>query len=359
MQQQYHLHQSWLWLLLLPLLSLSSCSGADTDDAGNLPAASTMPISFTALSKWDEAQAKSSTSPHTRLSEDATTKTLSFDKNDAIGVFAYLNSSETPNFMNNQKVTYDGVNWNYSPVKYWPNNEADKLSFYAYYPQEENPDNNIVIGNESSGNLILTYNSKKADVDLMVASNEVLSYSSGNGRVALPFKHLLAKIRFRFRNDWEVEKNRYRLAINYLHFSCNTNNMLTYDFKSKKAEWSDSNDCSYDPSVINIDGYYPYSKNDFADIVAPFYFVPDLIKQGKIELGLDVMQLNSTTGIWEKITAHSTPTYIMQADLQNDIKISEGASLVCNISFKPSSGLTITMITEVDGWKEIDNDHKI
>ena len=47
-----------------------------------------------------------------------------------------------PNFMYNQKVTYSDANgsWSYSPLKYWPNTEGDKLSFFTYapYPSETN-----------------------------------------------------------------------------------------------------------------------------------------------------------------------------------------------------------------------------
>lgn len=156
-----------------------------------------MPISFTALSKWDEAQAKSSSAPHTRLSEDATTKTLSFDKNDAIGVFAYLNSSDFPNFMNNQKVTYDGVNWNYSPVKYWPNNEKDELSFYAYYPSST-INSQIKVSTTDTGNPIVTYDNTKADVDLMVAQTPTQHFFTSKDGVKFNFSHLLARVKFRF-----------------------------------------------------------------------------------------------------------------------------------------------------------------
>lgn len=220
MQQQYHLHQSWLWLFLLPLLGLSSCSGADTDDAGNHPAASTMPISFTALSKWDEAQSKSSTSPHTRLSEDATTKTLSFDRNDAIGVFAYLNNSDSPNFMNNQKVTYDGSNWNYSPVKYWPNNEEDKLSFYAYYPYRETFDGDTIKAISSSNNkLTINYCCPNANIDLM-ASKPITgqTYTESQGTVPLKFQHLLARVKFRFTVENANEQIDYTPVIHVIKY---------------------------------------------------------------------------------------------------------------------------------------------
>ena len=69
------------------------------------------------------------------------------------GVFAYYTGTTnfetwsqgdnvTPNFMYNQKVTgksVDGkVTWSYSPVKYWPNNVGDKVTFLAYAPYYEN-----------------------------------------------------------------------------------------------------------------------------------------------------------------------------------------------------------------------------
>lgn len=58
------------------------------------------------------------------------------------GVFAYytgqstwsaLGASTTPNFMYNQEVKYNS-GWEYTPVKYWPNTEGDKISFFAYAP---------------------------------------------------------------------------------------------------------------------------------------------------------------------------------------------------------------------------------
>ena len=44
--------------------------------------------------------------------------------------------------MYNQKVTYNGTDWTYEPIKYWPNNDGALVSFYAYAPyfQEFNED---------------------------------------------------------------------------------------------------------------------------------------------------------------------------------------------------------------------------
>jgi len=57
------------------------------------------------------------------------------------GVFAYYTTSDykagstIPNFMYNTKVTgtTNGttINWTYTPLRYWPNDENDKLSFFV------------------------------------------------------------------------------------------------------------------------------------------------------------------------------------------------------------------------------------
>lgn len=73
-------------------------------------------------------------------------------KNDGFGVFAYdqgtteilsyVKGNIKPNFMLNEKIEWKGTSgsekWQYSPVKYWPNNVNNMLSFYAYAPFNEN-----------------------------------------------------------------------------------------------------------------------------------------------------------------------------------------------------------------------------
>jgi len=68
----------------------------------------------------------------------------------SIGVYAYLHDNSTwsdaavPNFMWNQQATCEekGGNFNYSPLKYWPNEVNDKVSFMAYFPYTaESPGN--------------------------------------------------------------------------------------------------------------------------------------------------------------------------------------------------------------------------
>ena len=58
-------------------------------------------------------------------------------KDTGFGVFCYSTGantylpSGTPDFMYNQQVTYEGAAWDYAPVKYWPNREDGRLSYYT------------------------------------------------------------------------------------------------------------------------------------------------------------------------------------------------------------------------------------
>ena len=63
------------------------------------------------------------------------------------GVFAcytgnlkYEYTSVQPDFMFNQQVKWAASAWTYDPVKYWPNQASDYLTFFAYAPYEPSPD---------------------------------------------------------------------------------------------------------------------------------------------------------------------------------------------------------------------------
>ena len=85
----------------------------------------------------------------TYVGRDASTRASVIDlaglqrSTSGFGVFAYytrtanFTGNEVPNFMNNQKVTYSGSAWTYSPLKYWPNNVGEKVTFLAYAPYHD------------------------------------------------------------------------------------------------------------------------------------------------------------------------------------------------------------------------------
>lgn len=112
------------------LLVMTGCS-KETGPSGT----GESPISFDMASTGVETRA---------LNEISTDADL---RNESIGVFAsytgkftYENTTVSPDFMYNQEVKYTANNvWEYDPVKYWPNNEEDHVSFFAYAPYEASP----------------------------------------------------------------------------------------------------------------------------------------------------------------------------------------------------------------------------
>ena len=95
------------------------------------------------------------------------------------GVFAYKTEGETydngqfePGFMYNQGVFFENGSWNYSNVKYWPNeygsdaqsDKVDRLSFFAYAPYvEEKSPGNGKVDDMTSGITGFTSNTTKGD----------------------------------------------------------------------------------------------------------------------------------------------------------------------------------------------------
>lgn len=132
-----------------------------------------------------------------------------FLSGDAIGVMAYYvpsgdswesyKAEAKPDFMYNQKVSYDGRSWSYAPVMYWPQDPGACVNFYAYFPWDDGSGNDGVkvssVTSAGEPSFVFTLN-EKADKDLMVAANEGLTVS--DGPVALQFQHVLGKVQFKF-----------------------------------------------------------------------------------------------------------------------------------------------------------------
>ena len=88
------------------------------------------------------------------IGSDANLQDLTFENHPSananprgFGVFAaytgqlkYENTTVSADFMYNQQVTYSSSAWEYNPVKYWPNETNDYVSFFAYAPYEPSPD---------------------------------------------------------------------------------------------------------------------------------------------------------------------------------------------------------------------------
>lgn len=128
------------------------------------------------------------------------------------GVFAYHTSGDyaaatTPNFMYNQHVSYVSSAWTYSPVKYWPNNTSDKITFFAYAPyvETDDTDNFVFTANTLTGDPKITYTvteTVKNQDDLLwaVDSSNGLPFRNKvkqNTDIHFHFRHALSRIGFK------------------------------------------------------------------------------------------------------------------------------------------------------------------
>lgn len=128
-------------------------------------------------------------------------------KKQGFGVFAFYTgqsdwdgydgvAKETPNYMNNQKVVWNNTDqaWTYSPLKYWPNNTGDKVSFFAYAPYDASK----AWKTNSVGYITFTVdNDVTKQVDLLCCKGVTnQTKQSTTGKVTFNFQHALARIGF-------------------------------------------------------------------------------------------------------------------------------------------------------------------
>lgn len=181
------------------------------------------------------------------------------DAGQSIGVYAYYHDGSTwdadeayntanpeapkrliPNFMWNQQATCQekGSNFSYSPLKYWPNESDDKLSFMAYFPYTdvnaadpaaESPTKTgltPLMANSDAGLPTFRFTVKESadnQVDFLLSEllpnlpNGTSAVSPGNpddrstltvtDRVRFLFHHMTSKVEFRIVAAAEVRKD--------------------------------------------------------------------------------------------------------------------------------------------------------
>lgn len=90
----------------------------------------------------------------------------------------------------------DWSEWDYTPHHYWPENENQKINFFAYAPRRDSASLNL-----ANNHVRLYHSTSKENVDLVWAyslnQNKSTVSKSENNAVELQFKHSLAKISFK------------------------------------------------------------------------------------------------------------------------------------------------------------------
>ena len=213
------------------LLVLMACSSTDESVKDELKNAEPQPVNFDAYVNKGVTRAGFTGDLGGSSSYNLTTAGVGF------GIFAYYtdnleySSTTIPNFMYNQKVTWSSSKWNYTPIKYWPNeygntassDDIDKVSFFAYAPYVDvTASTGQVTGDKTYGITQLSRNTATGDplvkyitrasgsvvtdhgVDLLWAVNNSngLPYlnqtrtagTTSDDKIQFTFNHALAKI---------------------------------------------------------------------------------------------------------------------------------------------------------------------
>lgn len=152
-------------------------------------------------------------------SRSTETNTDSIKKN-GFGVLAYYTeqadfadtNKPKPNFMWNQKVTHNGTNWEYTPVKYWPTKVGDKVSFFAYAPYAANGNNKGIVlsSNSETGAPTATITlpddpSQTIDFVAAVQMNKTHDNTeNANNNVIFTLKHEMTRVGIKAKLDEEV-----------------------------------------------------------------------------------------------------------------------------------------------------------
>ncbi len=141
----------YLGIIALATMSLASCSIDDT--IMSVPDAEAIEFG-TYLGRGVTTRGK--------VFDDAAMKATGA----GFGVFAFYTGqtawkgeteATTPNFMYNQNVTWNGSAWAYTPKKYWPTTDGDKITFFAYAPMPATNNGITVSENTKTGTPTVTY----------------------------------------------------------------------------------------------------------------------------------------------------------------------------------------------------------
>lgn len=128
-----------------------------------------------------------------------------------IGIFAFetgsrpWNDAATPNFMCHQLLENVNGEWTYDPVKYWPEESTDNLSFFAYAPYAAAGSGLSLSDASHPGAPVLKYEIPSAEechTDICIAAPQ-LNLTSREEPVAMEFRSVMSKIGFRIKGQGE------------------------------------------------------------------------------------------------------------------------------------------------------------
>lgn len=281
---------------------------------------------------------------------------LTTDNLSAIGVFAYFThgdfeaSTATPNFMYNLLVEKSVPGeWGYTPVKYWPNNMTDKLSFFAYAPYVNEEGSNLSFSKKTdSGYPTLTYTvpSMEADqTDLLVATPLMnQNFETSKGKVTFQLKHALTKVTVYVRSN----DNTAGKTITSFSMEGTQSGTLTYhtpvDTSDKGFSWKDLPSAQKTFTATSTNFPVPDNTADAKKLFATFFLLPHGTEHSFN------LSYTYTDDAGSAITIH-----LQNQPLPSPEKWQPGASVSYTIGIEKKAEITVTTDSRPT-WIEGDTD---
>lgn len=115
----------------------------------------------------------------------------------ATGTNTWAGTSETPSFMYNQEVTFNSPDWEYTPIKYWSKDPAQKITFFGYAPYDADGTTHgpALSASTAQGNPAITFTVKDAAADMvdLLTDETQKDKTNASGAIAFSFKHILSR----------------------------------------------------------------------------------------------------------------------------------------------------------------------
>ena len=258
---------------------------------------------------------------------DANTRYASDDLPATMGIFAYLTegggfnaSASTPNFMYNQLVTRNGTAWSYTPVKYWPTNTNDKVSFFAYAPH--NASGLTPCANTQKGYPYLTYTVAQAEKDQTDLLATAPFADKNAGDVNFTLRHALTKVTLKVKSG-----DKYVKEITSLSINAATSGEL--HFKDGGFEWKNvTGNYGYPPATTTD---LKFAATDREREIATFFLLPTATVTATYSIAYTVKTTTGTdvlTRTFSALPLSSAPLWTAGAHIVYTINLSERTATV-------------------------------
>lgn len=213
------------------------------------------------------------------------------DLTEDMGVFAYLTqgnfnqATAMPNYMYNQRIqrNSDG-GWSYSPIKYWPGDQQDRISFCSYAPYADSTtaaSTGLTFQGDATASsfpvLDFVVPAKEEDQTDLLVSTPLMNqtYETNKGSVKFDMHHALTKVIIYVKSDDDAAGKK----ITAFSIKGTKDGSLTYhaplNVSDKGFEWTYSSAAEKETFLATATNFAVPDKSTAAKkLFATFYLLP-------------------------------------------------------------------------------------